>query len=172
MHLFRLLFHFPFCHESLLKCLFDWNRPCCSHTSLFVALHPTITSHFLSLSFCSSVAELEHVWHPSSSPLLSPTCILFLSIDIKWKKPPHTSSLRLCLFVSCWLQTGEVEVFCTGRYSALSPSFNFWIIGRGPATLSSIIGSFVCKGVCCCVWIKVWVCVQTKAKGNLYYWPL
>lgn len=94
MHLFRLLFHFPFCHESLLKCLFDWNRPCCSHTLLLTALHPAITSCFLSLSFSSSVAELER---RLASLLLSSLITYLHSFSLHRHQmkeaPPHLLSL-------------------------------------------------------------------------------
>ncbi len=168
MHLFRLLFHFPFCHESLLKCLFDWNRPCCSHTLLLAALHPAITSRFLSLSFYSSVAELELVvWHPSSSPLLSPTCILFLSIDIKWRKPPAPPlSARVCLF-HVGSRRGKLRCFVLADTALSRPAlildnrkrthysqFNYW--------------QFCMQR---CMWIELCVCVCIlKEGGYMYYW--
>lgn len=115
MHLFGLLFHFPFYHESPLKCLFDWNRPCCSHTLLrllSISQLPPVWSLF---SFCSSAAELVHCL----ASLLLSSLITYLHsfslIQHQMKEPPHPSthtlSLCWCLFVSCWLQTGKVEVF-------------------------------------------------------------
>lgn len=115
MHLFGLLFHFPFYHESPLKCLFDWNRPCCSHTLLWLLSISQLPPVWSLFSFCSSAAELVHCL----ASLLLSSLITYLHsfslIQHQMKEPPHPSthtlSLCWCLFVSCWLQTGKVEVF-------------------------------------------------------------
>lgn len=90
------------------------------------------------------------VWHHSFSPLLSPTCILFLSFNIKWRNPPpphpsrHPSihTLRLsagvCLF-HVGSRRGKVEVFLYWEIQDLLPAlildnrkttdcplFNYW----------------------------------------------
>lgn len=133
MHLFGLLFHFPFYHESPLKCLFDWNRPCCSHTLLRLLSIPQLPPAWSLFSFCSSAAELLLCL----ASLLLSSLITYLHsfslIQHQMKEPPppyppslhtHTSSLCWCLFVSCWLQTGKVEVFFVLGDTRLPPSFN------------------------------------------------
>lgn len=95
MHLFRLLFHFPFCHESLLKRLFDWNRPCCSHTLLLTALHPAITPRSLSLSFffllCSRAGALFGIPRPLLSYHL-PAFFFSPSTSNEGRRPPPPPS--------------------------------------------------------------------------------
>lgn len=125
MHLFGLLFHFSFYHKSHLKCLFDWNRPCCSHTllqPLSILQLPPACSPFFFLFLCSRAGALFGITPPLLSYRL-PAFFFPHSTSNEGTPHPstHTSSLCWCLFVSCWLQMRKVEVFfCAGRYKTLS----------------------------------------------------
>lgn len=130
MHLFGLLFHFPFYHESPLKCLFDWNRPCCSHTLLRLLSIPQLPPVWSLFSFCSSAAELLHCL----ASLLLSSLITYLHsfslIQHQMKEPPtpipaippHIHLVSLLVFV-CFMLAPDGEswgVFCAGRYKTPS----------------------------------------------------
>lgn len=154
MHLFGLLFHFPFYHESPLKCLFDWNRPCCSHTLLRLLSIPQLPPVWSLFSFCSSAAELLHCL----ASLLLSSLITYLHsfslIQHQMKEhpppptpptpipaiPPHTPRLSagVCLFhvgsrrgklrcFLCWeIQDSLPALILDNRKSPDCSLFNYW----------------------------------------------
>lgn len=166
MHLFRLLFHIPFCHESLLKCLFDWNRPCCSHTLLLTALHPAITSHSLSLFLCSRAGALFGI----PPPLLSyhlPAFFFSPSTSNEGSPPPspHTPPLSACV---CLFHVGsrqeKVEVFCTRRCSSFFLSLPALILDNKKRARYSQFNYWLFSMQRC-----MWVCVHGKVGGGVFF---
>lgn len=111
MHLFGLLFHFSFYHKSPLKCLFDWNRPCCSHTllqPLSILQLPPACSPFFFLFLCSRAGALFGIT-PSLLSYRLPA-FFFPSFNIKWRNPPslHTHLVSLLVFV-CFMLAPDGE---------------------------------------------------------------